>query len=599
MSPLKSLPAGLAATLAANVITIAILAGQQPGPVGDAPVGEAAIHTVSIDAIVVDARGAAITTLTPREFELREDGRLLTIDDAQFLNHSPRLIAIYFDEYHITASASADRAREALTQFVDQELGPRDLIAVMKPLDSLYSIRLTDDRQDARRIIASLEGRKGDYAPRTAYERSLMAGSTGRIEIERTQVAISALNALAEQMGSLNNFRKTLLVVTEGFDAPARHRGQEYLATIDSAIRSANRANVAIYPVDPRPASEGDGTANEVLRALADETDGRLVTNAPAVAELASAIRAAVADANGYYMLTYRSKHKEDGKFHPVEVRAKRARVQVRARSGYWAPSADDRLGAELLARGSGPPVIRLDPPRRISPLIQPWFGWSLGSEGKTRVTFVWEPSIAVPGDRARPSAARLNLTVLGAGDAVVFEGPVLPTGPGMVEAPGSEPLRAVFDAAPGPLRLRMKIQDASRQEVDSDVREISVRDLRGAVAIGTPEFLRARNAREFRTLDGAPEAVPVSSRRFSRTERLLVRFPAYAPDGQQPSVSARLLNRTGQPMRTLDVRSAADGGHEIDIVLAGLAAGDYQLELAATSPTGHATEVLSFRVTS
>ena len=596
MSPLKRLPAGLAATAAANVITIAILTAQQPGPVGGAV---EAVHTIRIDAIVVDARGAAVSTLMSHEFELREDGRLVAIDDAQFLNNSPRVIAIYLDEYHITAGASTDLAREALSQFVDRELGPRDLIEVMKPLDSLYSIHLTDDRQDARRIIAGLEGRKGDYTPRTAYERSYMTGSTDRIEIERTQVAISALKALTERMGSLNNMRKTLLVVTEGLDVPARRRGEEHLATIDSAIRSANRANVAIYPIDPRPASAGDGNSNEALRSLADQTDGRIVTNAPTVAELASAIRAAVAEADGYYMLTYRSKHKEDGRFHPVELRVKRARVQVRARSGYWAPSANDRVGAELLARGGGPSVIRLDPPRRISPLIQPWFGLSRGADGQTRVTFVWEPSIAVPGDRARPTPARLELIVLGAGDAVVFEGSVLPTGPARVEAAGSEPLRAVFEAAPGPLRLRMKIQDASRKEVDFDVREIAVRDLRGAVVIGTPEFLRARNAREFRALDNAPEAVPVSSRQFSRTERLLVRFPAYVPDGQQPSVSARLLNRLGQPMRTLEVRPAADGEHAVDIMLAGLAIGEYQLELAVTSPAGQTTEVLGFRVTS
>jgi hypothetical protein len=311
------------------------------------------------------------------------------------------------------------------------------------------------------------------------------------------------------------------------------------------------------------------------------------------------AIRAAVADANGYYMLTYRSKHEEDGKFHPVEVRAKRARVQIRARSGYWAPSANDRFVAELLARPSGPPVIHLEPAHRISPLIQPWFGLSLGDNGKTRVTFVWEPSVAVPGDRGRPAAARLELTALGGSDAVVFEGAVLPTGPGMIEEASGEPSRAVFDVAPGQLRLRMKIEDASRDEVDSDVREILVRDLRGGVAIGTPEFLRARNAREFRTLDRAAEAVPVSSRQFSRTERLLIRFPAYAPGGQQPSVSARLLNRMGQPMRTLEVRPAADGEHEIDLTLAGLATGDYQVEVAATSPAGHTTEVLGFRVTS
>ena len=303
MSPRKFLPAALAAALGATVVIhIAILDARQTRTAGDAV---EAVHTVRIDAIAVDARGTAINTLTAGEFELREDGRLQVLDDAQFLSHSPRLVAIYRDESPIPAGADADRAREALTAFVDRELGPRDLIVVMKPLDSLYSIRLTENRDEARRIIAGLEGRNGDYTARTSYERGFMAGTDSRIETERTQIAISALNALAEQMGSVNNLRKTLLVVTEGFEAPARRRGQEYLATIDSAIRSANRANVAIYPLDPRPASAD--APNAALRSLAIETNGRMVANTPGTpgaGDLASAIRAAVADADGYYMLT-------------------------------------------------------------------------------------------------------------------------------------------------------------------------------------------------------------------------------------------------------------------------------------------------------
>ena len=87
---------------------------------------------------------------------------------------------------------------------------------------------------------------------------------------------------------------------------------------------------------------------------------------------------------------------------------------------------------------------------------------------------------------------------------------------------------------APGRLRLRMTIQDVAAQEIDRDVRELSIRDLRGGVAIGTPEVLRSRNAREFRSLDVAA-AVPVVAREFSRTERLLIRFPAYGPSDAAP----------------------------------------------------------------
>ena len=275
-----------------------------------------------------------------------------------------------------------------------------------------------------------------------------------------------------------------------------------------------------------------------------------------------------------------------------------RAGVRVRARSGYWAPSANDRLGAELLADANRPRVaVPLEPARRSSPLIRPWFGLSLGSDDKMRVTFVWEPSPGVPGDRLLATASRVELTVLGEGDDVLFQGPVLPTGPGMVEAPGSEPARAVFHTEPGRLRLRMKIEDGDRRQVDSDVRDIIVRDLRGRVAIGTPAVSSRQELSRVPHTRRRCEAVPVASREFRRTERLLIRFPAYAPDGQQPTVSARLLNRVGQPMRTLDVRSA-DGEHEIDLMLASLANGEYQVELAVTSPAGNVTELLGFRVT-
>jgi hypothetical protein len=296
-------------------------------------------------------------------------------------------------------------------------------------------------------------------------------------------------------------------------------------------------------------------------------------------------------------MLTYRSAHEENGTFHPIAVRAKRAGVQLRARAGYWAPSADDRLRAEVVARANTPPVVvPLEPARRSSPLIRPWFGLSMGEDDRMKVTFVWEPTSAVPGSRAGTTAARLDLTVLGADDAVVFKGPVLPAGPEAGLSDG--PSRVVFETAPGRLRLRMNIQDGDRRDVDTDVRDLIIRDLRGRVAIGTPEVLRARNAREFRALGADPDATPVSSRIFSRTERLLIRFPAYAPDGE-PTVSARLLNRMGQAMRTLDVSAGVGGDHEIDLQLSGLASGEYQLELDASSSAGSVTERIDFRVTS
>ena len=156
-----------------------------------------------------------------------------------------------------------------------------------------------------------------------------------------------------------------------------------------------------------------------------------------------------------------------------------------------------------------------------------------------------------------------------------------------------------MFDVPPGRLRLRMAIEDAGAQVIDADVREISIRDLKGPVAIGTPEVLRARNAREFHALEADPRAAPTPSHEFSRAERLLVRVPVYAP-GAGVRVSAKLVNRLGQPMRDLAVQApeGADDPYRTDVSLANLAPGEYFIELTASSPAGEARDLVGFRVT-
>jgi hypothetical protein len=328
---------------------------------------------------------------------------------------------------------------------------------------------------------------------------------------------------------------------------------------------------------------------------LTEETDGASIA-----ADADSGLRRAAADSNAYYLLTFRSTHPDDGKFRALQVRVKRPGVLARGRKGYWAASPDEAMRAALLAKSNEPKkVVPPEPAPHVSTLIRPWFGVSRGTGTTSRVTFVWEPAAHVPGDRVRSQVARLVLTARSSDGTVLFEGPVTPTGPAAMEDPGGAPARVVFDMPPGRLRLRMSIQDAASQPLDQDIREVSVRDLRGDVAIGTPEVLRARNAREFRTLD-AEAAVPVASREFSRTERLLIRFQAYGPGGAPPAVSARLLGRAGQAMRDLTVApSTTPGDNTIDLPLAGLAAGEYTIEVSATSGAGGAKDRVGFRVTS
>ncbi len=578
-------------------------------------------YLVNLDVFATDARGRTIEDLKPGDFELREEGTPQTLQAARFVAVSrdaaepapsaiesveneraaaaaagARLFAIFLDEYHVTSGANTDRARDAMLRFVDQHLTPRDLVVVMKPLDSIFAIRLTGDREAARQSIQAFDGRKGQYDARNAYERNFIAGTPARIEAIRNQVAWSAINALAVHIGGLAPIRKTLIVVSESIGGAERRRGQEYMPTRDTVLRSANRANVAIYTVDPAETAPTSAN-NDPWRTLAVETDGAVVSG-----DLDAGLRRAAADSSRYYVLTYRSDRPDDGRFREVTVKVKRAGVTVRARKGYVGPSPDDTLRATLLAHANEPKKpVPLEPAPHVSTLIRPWFGVSRGPDGTSRMTFVWEPAARVPGERGSAVAktpARLVFTAKTSDGQVLFDGPVAATGPAAIDEPGAPSARAVFDVPPGRLKLRMSIQDVTSRVLDVDIRDIAVRELKGDVVLGTPEVMRARNAREFRTL-ATDSAVPVASREFNRTERLLIRFPAYAPAGTAPTISARLLSRGGQPMRDLSVTPAPgdDEEHAVDLPLAGLAAGEYFVEVAATIPAGEAKDRVGFRV--
>ena len=87
--------------------------------------------------------------------------------------------------------------------------------------------------------------------------------------------------------------------------------------------------------------------------------------------------------------------------------------------------------------------------------------------------------------------------------------------------------------------------------------------------------------------------------REFSRTDRLLVRVPAYGPGGTPPALSVHVLNRAGQQMNELPaVPSPAPNQMQIEMPLANLPPGEYVLEIKATGEGGEAKELVGFRVT-
>ena len=547
----------LRAPLLALSLCAATVAGPRASQEGSPP--DAAAAAVAV--VVTDAQGRAILGLEPADFELRDDGVAQTIEGVEFTTPAgARLIGILLDEFHVSP-ANTTLVRDALRRFVDEALRPDDLVVIVKPLDSLSDIPLTQNRAALQEQIDTFEGRKGDYQPKTPFEETYMSRAPGPADAQRAQVVVSALGALARQIGERREGRKAILLVSEGFTDSRRDRIRG--PGVQAIVRSANHLDVAIYTATP---GIDDST---MLRTLAEQTGGTSI----GAAELDEGLRRSARDLDGYYRVAYRPSHASDGRRHALDVQVTRPGAQVRAPREHWTPPPEP---ARLASAGSTASLRRR--PQQTSPLIRPWFGMSRGSDGKTRVTFTWEAN-----RRSRTEAETLTLSAVGAGGEVLFDGRVDPIR--TIGASGEPGLSAVFEAPPGIVQLDMTIRGADGRTLGSDIRDLDLPDLHEPRTIlSTPEIFRTRTALEFRAVSADTGAPPVSSRAFSRTERLLIRVRAYGAAGDPPAVSARLVSRRNQPLRDLTALPEAPANDltQFDLPLSSLAVGQYALEIRA-----------------
>ena len=643
-----------------------------PEPSQDEPsqpaVFRSEINFVRVDAIVTDDDDNAVVDLTAEDFEIFEDDAPQQIESFELVEltgefdpelpppssihnsydeereaarSDSRIFVFFLDEYHVR-DINAMRMTEPLVEFVETQLAPSDLVAVMYPLTPLYDLRLTRNHDQIVQALQGFEGRKYNYEARNTYEQQYSHYPTTTVETIRNDVSLSALKALAIRLGGLREGRKSVIVLSEGYsnyvppqlrdqraggggqrsaqryDPLAGRNPQEETAQFfdDATIRMnllytadiANKNNTSFYMVDPRglALSEYDvstvpldsQTDRRMLRALqdtlhvlAEETDGRAIVNRN---DVSSGLAQIVQDQSAYYLLGYTSSELHtDGKFHEIEVRVKRKDVKIRARKGYYA------LTEANAARVLAPPKPAL--PRAIEKalstlaeptrgrLVRTWVGTRRGTDGKTRVTFVWEP-VGNNQSQRRESASQVTLMAM-SDSAAYFRGEV--------PERGEDSPRAEFEADPGALELNVAIEDEYGDVIDRAVNEMTVPDFTGAdVALSTPALLRAHNALEMRQLVSDADALPTASRYFRRTDQLLVRVEAYTLGEVPPVVTAQLLSREGTSMLELPVeRPSAAGPHQLTLQLAPFPRGDYLIEISAAVGDAVASEFIAFRI--
>ena len=668
---------------------------QQPAATPQTPAFRTGINFVRVDALVTDNKGNAVENLTQDDFEVFEDNKPQVVESFRYVKvegnptegelprqirttwdeetelarDDVRLFVIFYDDYHVRRG-SALAVKRQLTDFIRKYVGPMDILGVMYPLTPFSTIGYTRNHEAVINEIEHWDGRRFDYRPMNEFEERYAYYPVETVERVRNQVSLSALEALATGLGTKREGRKSIILISEGYsnylppqlrdpsaaqpgvgnptrgtlagertgdERTAEQRAQflsftDLLQDLRQVFTAANRANCAIYALDPRGLAafeydidQGVGqqldkaaldAGLDTLRTLSDETDGRAILNSN---DLVKGLRQMVKDSSSYYLLGYTASSPTDGKFKQIRVKVKRPGLDVRARKGYWALSADDVAAVNSAATKVGPaPEIAdalglIETPLRAR-TIRTWIGTQRGENGRTAVTLVWEPAPTTTAERREPPT-QLSVTAGGQNGSAYFRGKVPaaaaaaaagpPAAAGASTAAGTDAAggRVTFQAPPGPLQLRMSVEGAAGQVIDSDFRDLVVPDYAKAEPLlSVPALYRARTQRDVNLLNADANPRPSTAREFSRTERLHVRFQAYAPGGGTATPTARLLNRVGSrmadvPVRAATARSPAD--FEADIPLASLPAGDYLLEVALPGEQAPAKQLVAFRVTS
>jgi VWFA-related protein len=402
------------------VPALAIAFAQNPAPQSGQPASSPPstviridVNLVQVDAVVTDSRGRHVTGLQPADFELWQDGKPQAITNLAYVSNKPaapaapvraaapakpvkgeappppavlqpsevrRALALIVDDLGLSAD-SIPPVRSAIRNFIDQQMRPGDLVAVIRTGAGMGALQqFTTDKRLLYAALARVKygesrvgigsfaplgsGMRGDEAVNHLREEILAMGSLGAIRF--------VVNAMAGFPG-----RKSAVLFTENIRM-IYHRTTDDM--VDHAVEqlsdAASRAAVVIHTVDPRgiqsyQVEAEDNTAGmrsrrisrvpaqremetmhtqEGASAVADTSGGLFLHDNN---DLAGALRMAAEDSDGYYLIGYRpdastfETKSGQPEFHALDVKVKKPGLHVRSRDGFFGQPGGGNLAVE------------------------------------------------------------------------------------------------------------------------------------------------------------------------------------------------------------------------------------------------------------
>jgi len=303
---------------------------------------------VSVTVFVSDSDGKPVRGLTVDDFELLENGKpreMTTFEEVNLplppvretltgvesdvrTNEDPPG-RVYIFALSVNDQCMALKTRFLIKEFMTRYFGPHDVATVIQLGRGLR----TDGQEftnSLRLIMQAVEKYSGGFGGCADSPRP-----TGQVRAED-------FRDLIEVVAAMEGRHKTLLYFSEGpmFDwlDVIDYRGGVRSYDFDvarAALSLATRANLTIYPIDPRglTVEMGELESRMLFRAMGRATGGFATINTNTFTQ--SFERIAI-DSSSFYGLGFNSGYeKDDGRFVNVTVTVKRPGLTVRTREGY------------------------------------------------------------------------------------------------------------------------------------------------------------------------------------------------------------------------------------------------------------------------
>ena len=345
----------LAAALAAALLTVATVGGQQPpagGEQSDSFRFRSGVELINVTATVTDTSGRFVPDLRKEDFLVYEDGQLQTVTHFS-AERVPVSLGIVLDTSGSMAGDKIRAAQRALDRF---------LYDLLDREDELFLYRFSNGP-------VLLQGWTRDAA--------LLSRALGRVDPSGGTAMYDAVAEAIAMAQDGQHRKKALVIISDGNDTSSRVDVREvkqlaresevliYAIGIDGDSEPAFRRQ----PVPPirvplpfppgrgrsgwpprqppinrpvRPGGGSWGAANDdrvnvvALREMTDDSGGRteIIRDVgdlnPATANIASEL-------NRQYYLGYAASAKKDGRWHAIRVEVRKGSYRVRARRGYVA----------------------------------------------------------------------------------------------------------------------------------------------------------------------------------------------------------------------------------------------------------------------